>query len=108
MNWLQRTAQVNNLQQILTDVAMTRGDIVSAEQYLAGMAPAPDDVCMMINTVARTYPGAQASMGRLARAAGCQFDPSMDGENENMMPGMNMPALPPAENSMEIPSIEID
>ncbi len=113
MNWLQRISQVNDLQQMLTQVASGIGvggqgvpDVGSVAQYVANLGPDPS-VCEMINTVGRSYPGSEASMGRIARAAGCQFDPNSE-ENANMVPGMNSMLMPPVEKSMEMPSIEIE
>lgn len=108
MNWLQKTCQVNDLQQMLILVAQGIGDVGAAAQYVSNLAPAPSDVCEMINTVGHTYPGSESSMGRIARAAGCQFDPSAENQDMTMqgLPGMNPSA--PIDKSMEIPSIEID
>lgn len=106
MNWLQKISQVNNLQQMLTEVAQGIRDVGQTADYFASLSPASPDICEMINAIGGSYPGAQASMGRIARSAGCQFDPN-SGNDENMMPGMNQMS-PPAVNPMEMPSVEIE
>ena len=109
MNWLQKISQVNNLEQMLIEVAQGVRDINQVAQYVSRLAPAPPDVCAMISNIGGMYPGSNSSMGRIARAAGCQFNPNAEqngNENENEM-GNVTPTLP-TENSMEMPTIAIE
>ena len=109
MSWLHRIAQANDLNTLLTEVAQGIGDINAAEQQLQGMPQGNNEVCQLINFVGATH-GADASMGRLARAAGCIYDPQQaDPAQQQQQQNMMMAPMPsPAGKSMEIPSIEIE
>jgi len=104
MSWLQRIAQVENLQQMLIEVAQGIRDINQVSQYIATLSPAPMEVCEMINTVGNTYPGADTSMHRLFDIAGCTYTMNNANNATNMSDAASNIA---PEGDLEAPSMEI-